>query len=322
MLLTAAQLLEIKAIIEDAHNAVVVNYVSPDAVSPDTLERLKSLGLVDAQVETIKDAYLLGHTLAGVDLKERAGFTYRQLKEALRRTPIQLSEAERQAVQMANARAAQYVVGLGNRVGARFGDTMIEADAKLRQNLRDTIRTNTERNIAVRETVARLKSDLGHATGDWTRDLDRIAVTEKQTAMQEGLAASIAARDGGDAKVAKISAPDCCDTCRALTTGPDGRPKVFRLKDLEANGSNFGRRVSEWKVTISAIHPHCTCELIQVPEGFEFNARGQLMARKAETGRPTPHPMRLAIKAAPPTQGAPARPKAPLHPPPLPLRLG
>jgi hypothetical protein len=222
--------------------------------------------------------------------------TYEQLKVALKRTPVPLTQSEQQAVAMANARAAQYVVGLGNRVSQQTGAILIEADASLRRQLRDTIRTNTERNIAARETVRQLRSDLGHATGDWTRDLDRIAMTEKQTAMQEGTAAAIAKRRGPKARVAKLYAPNCCDNCRRLYQGQDGAPRIFELSELEDNGTNVGRKVAEWLPVVGTTHPHCLCTLISVPDGWGFGAgndlepdgmRGIYAARSAKSIRIT-----------------------------------
>ena len=352
MLFTPEQIRQIKQIIEDAHSAFIVNYLDVGAVSPATLKRLQSLGMVKTQQTAIKDVYLLGQVLAaskdpklvaqshaevrrqlqqdpvpllarvaaassdpalrrmtpddvrsamqtdGYALLQRMAqattgqpgavamptppasgqppnllplmtrlvhqsqgpnypdMSVARLKEQLRSNPIPLSEAEKQAVTMANERAAQYVVGLGNRVSNQTGQMVIEADAGLRRQLRDTIRTQTARNVAARETVARLKSDLGHATSDWTRDLDRIAVTEKQTAMQEGQAAAVAKRYGGKARAAKLTRPSCCPQCAAAYL-ENGRPRIFNLADLEANGSNVGRKQSAWRPTLAPLHPNC-----------------------------------------------------------------
>ena len=69
-------------------------------------------------------------------------------------------------------------MGLGNKVDQATGQLLIEADAQLRDKLRGEIRDATAENIAKRESVKKLKSTLGHATKDWARDWDRIAITE------------------------------------------------------------------------------------------------------------------------------------------------
>jgi hypothetical protein len=324
MLLTTDQLKRIKQIIDDAHHAVIVNYISPEAVPQDILERLKRLGLVNVQTSVIEDAYLLGHVLQGLEAAQaqldaqrgsdkplahqgktppvpgrpkdavrvagRPGdgtpviknpdnsqMTYAQLLQYVRKQPVQLSDGEQQAIKMANMRSAQYVVGLGNRVSQQTGNLMIEADADLRQQFRDVIRTQTERNIAARQTVQRLRSDLGHATGDWSRDLDRIAVTEKQTAMQEGFAAALAQRSGGEARVAKLVSRSGCPQCRLHYLMPDGRPRIFKLSELEANGSNYGRKVAQLKPTVGPLHPRCLCTLVSVPPNYAFDGSGNLV---------------------------------------------
>ena len=69
-----------------------------------------------------------------------------------------------------------------------------------------------------------------------------------------------------------------CPHCRKLYLNTDGTPKLFKLSELEANGTNIGLKPSEWKATISQAHPRCRC-LLQyfedIPntkiEDFEFD---------------------------------------------------
>ena len=210
MLLTPEQLHEIRQIIEDHHEAFVVNAMGPEAVSPEVLNRLQEQGLVDVKVESIKDAYVYGQLLAMMQSSEVANMSYEQFKQHVRRNPIPLSEAETHALRMAQQNAGQYCKGLGNRVNVATGAVIFEADAALRSRTEGIIRDATALNIARRESVRKLKSDLGWATKDWARDWDRIAVTEKQTAMQRGVADHYRGRYGGSVLVAKRPMPDAC----------------------------------------------------------------------------------------------------------------
>jgi hypothetical protein len=87
--------------------------------------------------------------------------------------------------------------------------------------------------------------------------------------------------------VFKRPRPDACKFCKLLYIRPDGvTPRVFKLSDLLANGTNVGRRAgrptrsgrsrTEWKATIGAVHPFCQCELHVLPDGMGFNAKGQM----------------------------------------------
>ena len=277
MLLTPEQLHEIRQIIEDHHEAFVVNAMGPEAVSTEVLNRLQEQGLVDVKVESIKDAYVYGQLLAMMQSSEVANMSYEQFKQHIRRNPIPLSEAETHALRMAQMNAGQYCKGLGNRVNVATGAVIFEADAALRSRTEGIIRDATALNIARRETVRKLKSDLGWATKDWARDWDRIAVTEKQTAMQRGVADHYRGRYGGSVLVAKRPMPSACRHCKRVYLGPDGQPRIFKLSDLEENGTNVGRKANDWLPVIGTVHPHCQCQLIRVPAGWGFNEEGQMV---------------------------------------------
>lgn len=38
-------------------------------------------------------------------------------------------------------------------------------------------------------------------------------------------------------------------------------PKIYKLKDLQANGSNYGKPKAQWKPVVGSTHPLCRCEL-------------------------------------------------------------
>ena len=275
-LLTPEQLQEIKQIIEDHHEAFVINTIGPDAVPADVLERLQEMGLVDAKLESIKDSYVYGQLMAMMQSDRIAGMGYEEFKRHLRKNPIPLSEAEVHALRMAQQNAGQYCKGLGNRVSMATGDILIEADAQLRAQTEGIIRDATALNIARREAVSKLKSDLGWAMRDWARDWARIANTEKNNAMQRGMADHYRGEYGGDVLVAKRPMPDACDHCKRLYL-EGGEPIVFTLRELEANGTNVGRKANDWLPTVGPIHPNCQCQLIRVPDGWGFDEDGDLV---------------------------------------------
>jgi hypothetical protein len=276
-LFTDEQLHAIRAIIRDQHNAFIVNTIGPDAVPPDVLEHLRRRGLVAVEMSAINDAYTYGQHVADGKDPKIATMSFDAFNDYMRKNPLPLGPIEQDAVQMAKHQAAQLIVGLGNRVEAATGQLLIEADAGLRSRLRGEIRTKTAENLVRRESVKQLKSDLGWASKDWARDWDRIAITEKHTAMQRGLADHYARRFGPDTRVAKRPMPNACEHCKRLHLGPDGQPRIFKLSDLEANGTNFRRRASDWLPVVGATHPHCQCQLVRVPAGWGFDEEGDIV---------------------------------------------
>lgn len=276
-LITDEQLHRIREIIADHHAAFVVNTIGPEAVPPDVLERLRAKGLVAVEMSAISDAYVYGQHVAAGEKRGVSTMSYDSFIEYLSKNPLPLGPIEQRAVQMAQHQAAQFVVGLGNRVDAATGQLLIEADAGLRARLRSEIKTATAENVAKREAGKKLKSDLGWARKDWARDWDRIAATEKHNAMQRGLADHYARRYGGDVRVAKRPMPDACEHCKRLHLGPDGQPRIFKLSDLEANGTNFRKRAADWLPVVGATHPHCQCQLIRIPAGWGFDEEGDIV---------------------------------------------
>jgi hypothetical protein len=277
MLLTDAQIHAIRQIIQDHHTAFIANYISPEAVAPEILEKLKAKGLVNVKIKSIEDAYVYGILVAMMDDPKVKSMNVEQFKDYIRSHPVPLSEIEKRAVAMAQHQAAQYVVGLGNRVNQATGQLLIEADADLRAKLQTEIRDKTAENIERRESVEQLKSDLGWVSKDWARDWNRIAVTEKHNAMQAGVRDHLRERWGKEARVAKIVMPDGCPHCKRLYLGPDGMPRIFKLSVLEKHGhTNFGRKVGDWQAVTGSTHPWCQCQLVHIPPGWGFNEEGQL----------------------------------------------
>lgn len=278
MLLTDAQIWQIRELVQLHHAAFVANYINPQAVAPQILETLKARGLLDPKATAVADAYLYGQLLAYLDNPMVQKMNWQQFQDYVKRNPVPLSEVERRAVDNAQHRAAQYVVGLGNRVDTQTGELLIEADDQLRRQLQTTIKDATSENIARRESVRKLKSALGWASEDWARDWDRIAVTEKHSAMQAGVRDTIRRSHGGKARVAKVPMPDACEHCKRLFLGPNGLPIVFELDKLEANGhNNVGRKATDWQPVIGPVHPHCQCQLVRVPDGWGFDETGAMI---------------------------------------------
>jgi hypothetical protein len=188
MLLTDAQLQEILTIIRNAHEGFVINAVRP----------------------AIEDSYVYGQLLEQLNNPEVQKMSYEEFKSWVEQNPIPLTPVEQAAIRSAKYRAGQFCQGLGNKVGARFNQALIEADAGLRAMMRDEIRSKTAEATARRQTAQKLKSNLGWATSDWSRDWMRIANTELHEAHQTGVKDQIAKRYGSDALVFKRSMPDAC----------------------------------------------------------------------------------------------------------------
>ena len=193
---------------------------------------------------------------------------------------IRLRKGAGKPTDAARQRAAQYITGLGNRIVQDVQKQVLQYDHELEARMRTAVTDATEAAVLMRETTRKLAGDIGDRTGDWTRDLQRIAATELQAAHESGQAQYLRQRYGGQTRVAKIPNPDACPACKQAYLDRDGRPKVFLLDELEANGSNTGRPRDQWLPTVGPMHPWCHCTLVYVPEGMGFDDEWNLVPQE------------------------------------------
>lgn len=277
-ILTPTLLQRIKTIIEKHHNAFLVNVLGRSVLPPKVVEHLEGEGVLEKDDgATTENAYLYGRALAALEQPGMEDWSAPGFLAWLKQNPIPLSAAEQAAVQAAKMTAAAYVQGLGNVVEKDTNRLLIDADANLRASLKGKIADATAENVARRESVKRLKSDLGLATEDWARGLDRIAITEKHNAMEQGTVDGIRQKGGDNAEVSIIPAPDACASCKALHLGPDGKPRIFKLSQLAPPGANIKKKPQDWVPSIGAVHPHCGCKVVRVPPGWGYNADGKMV---------------------------------------------
>lgn len=288
MLLSPKQLAALADEIRKQHLGFVAQNIGIDAagIDQDTYDQLVLGGYVTPnQVQDfVMQAYWSGRMAGWHDLtggRARGGSVLEALRDARAKGMPPLSRPQERAVMFARYSAGQYCVGLGNRIADDLTTLSIETERAQQQEARDAIATETATSIIMRESAQKLASRLGDATGDWARNLQRIAETELQTAHQNGWADYIEEEVGPSALVAKRTSPDACPTCTSLLTDDDGNPKIFTLSELRANGTNFGRKQKQWLPVIGPIHPRCGCVLIQVPAGWGFNKQGQMLPQAA-----------------------------------------
>ncbi len=314
-LITPAVLRDIQQIVEDHHGAVAAVLYGPDAVSPAGWELAVKLGLVDpaktAQENLASLLHLFGavagqwehahempHTtspLASMGLDE-----FKTYLEKHRVPQTALEAASGLQMRMAGA---ENVRGLGNRVSQTVSGSVIRVDAKLEAFMRSVIKGTIaakygdadaqERLVQLgdavglpegfmqdrfRETVREVMSDIGHLTGDWKRDLQRIAQTETHTITQEAIKERWEAAELADAKrqgrppndvlVYKIPRPGACQHCIRLHLDGDV-PRIYRLAAVSGN-SNVGVKAAAWQFVVGSVHPWCACALMKVPSFVEM----------------------------------------------------
>lgn len=338
VLITPAQLDALREIIGDHHEAYVAGMVSPSLLAPTELLRLIEAGILPPELQhiaaplpgepvppkvarPIATAYQYGRQLAAArGPREEAGQREATYEEQQRQPELPLSPAEREAVHWAEEHVAEYVRALSKRVQADLTGAVVaqavahsrEADVVGESSLtQEDIQGVVVGNLKKREAWRKIVTDLGDESGDWARDLGRIAATEKTRAVQEGQARGMMKEHPGGNNVAKVPAPGACKHCVRLhlTGGPGSPPKVFPLSELAANGSNVGRKAADWLATVGPVHPWCECLLVKVPDGWVFDDSGSLVPEMLTRGERMARNLRKSMEwlTAPvtPTAGLP-----------------
>ena len=124
--------------------------------------------------------------------------------------------------------------------------------------------------IKERKGVQEVVSQIGKMQGNWDRDFGRIADFVLHTAFDEGRSLNIGKTRGAQALVYKDVYAGACKHCikAYLTGGIMSEPKIFKLDQLQANGTNVGRKVDEYLPVIGPLHPWCRCTLMRTPSEF------------------------------------------------------
>jgi hypothetical protein len=282
--LTTAQVMELRELVRRHWSAFMIQSLGPSAVGlgPDVVAGLVRDGILDSaaasMVSPFEDAYMVGFlrdrmVTAGMS---PATASWADIRALIQVNPIPLQAIERQAMAIAQQEAGIYATALGNRIENDLLSAINVGNIEAQHTL-SAIQDETAMAIAQREGVDQLASRLAEVTGDYARDWRRLAMTELHNAQEQGYARVVESETGKQSRVAKLVNPDACRACFDAYTEKDGKPKIFTLEELQSNGTNIGRKGSEWLPVIGPMHPHCDCRLVRVPKGFVYNDDHQLV---------------------------------------------
>lgn len=281
-LLTKDQIKKITEIIESHVGVILKTATGQGNVDPKLLKKLK---LPADTPSMIQSSFILGKLVQLLEENDIKKMTFDELKKKAQE--YSLSTVERNSLNYAKHNAARYVTGLGqkmtNAIMSKINNQSQAVNLKVvEQNI---IKDTVAQGILKQKTRGQLASDLGHETGDWKRDWQRVAHTELWDARLQGEVITILQGDSiysntkrGDTIVFRRPAPDGCSHCKRLYLEADQvTPKLFKLKDLMANGDNVGKKVADWQPIVGVTHPNCNCPLAVMPDGFEFDSTGEIV---------------------------------------------
>lgn len=240
------------------------------------LKRKKIITRSTKRSDFPKDIYMFGRTM---NLLEQ-GIDYYDARRMAIRNP--LSEIEKTAISHIRNKSAEHVTGLANGFTGKIQEIIKN---KNQEFIREMIAEGKEKLMTNEEIV----SAIGHATGDWGRDLFRIVYTEGHTGQQLAVALDMEKKFGKNPRtgepmtvwVAKQPEPDACAICYSLYVNPDGSLKKFSLESLlsgpltnepyintagkvvKRSAKMIGNKALGMVPVIGATHPYCQCLLVK-----------------------------------------------------------
>ena len=278
MIFTPKQIHDLLKVIGDFHTIFVSTHVGIENLSFDEIAVLRSYKIPFTKYpSTVDYAFkfgILAHALGDERVKD---MTFEQFKGFLKSKDfIPLTAVEKEVLNNLKYQFYSDIKGLGNKVSHDFKNVIVEADKKQRSKYEKIIRNAARRAVENRASVKQMVREIGMKTGDWARDLNRIADTILHDAYDSGRAQAITKMYGDDALVYKRVHNDACEDCKKAFWYKNGVPKIFKLKEILANGTNIGRKKKDWKPTVASLHPRCRCELTYVPVGATWDKKKKL----------------------------------------------
>jgi hypothetical protein len=290
MIFTPAQIEEILELIEYQYTLFGARFLGTDPLAPDDKLLLKKYGIDISKIKGtnyVETAYKFGMLSRALNKNDLKAMQYNDFKKWIQRGGyIPLSQGEKATVEYLKRKSFSHLKNLGSKIQADTQQMLLQQDDKVRQKNEKLVKKELKEGILKRNANREIVSNLGHKTGDWLRDWDRIVETEMHTAMEEGRADDIKRNSTEeDPLVYKQVQPTACRHCIRLflTDGLGSKPKIFKLSELRANGTNIGLKVNDWKPVLSTIHPFCRCFLQELQKGYVWDQdKGMFVPGKVE----------------------------------------
>lgn len=280
MILTPDQLHDIMEILDRQMIMFVGESLGPEMLSDEERRRMASFGIdPDTLYDPTKDPVVINYHLGMISdimgSRKTQGMTYDELKRYIASGQnIDLTPRERASINNVKTQSLADIRAAKGRIFADINNIATQQFGTSRAAQEEFIRNEIVNGLEKRDSVKKIATELAKKTGDWSRDFSKSVKYISHTALNEGRAAMMERRFGdNNVKIYFHVQPGACDHCvkHYLTGGVGSEPKIFTLKELQANGTNIGRKVRDWRPTLGAMHPHCRCLATEYVEGEEWD---------------------------------------------------
>lgn len=275
-MLSQDELNSILNIIDKQFLLFVGSTIGPSALTDAESATLRKNGIdPESLYEPGKDIaslnYQLGMLSGILSQSQMEGFTYDSLSKYIQSgNYIPLNATEKEIVRSIQNQSLADIRSYKGRIFQDINNVVNNQFNSDRANQEAFLREKITEGVQARKSRKQIARDIAKLTGDWVRDFKKSVAYISHTAFNEGRAAIIQNKaGGGEPRVYFQVQRDACPQCikAYLNGGPGSEPIVFTLSELQANGTNIGRKQADWQPVLGAMHPHCRCLLTEFIEG-------------------------------------------------------
>lgn len=264
MVFLESQIQEVLETIDFQTTFFIAGNISSEILTQEDIQILKKFG-IDVTKDfpgftSFQKLYYFGRLASILGPLNAQKVTYVDLKKYLQRGQfVPLSSAEKDTLRYLEKKSYNHIKGLGQTMKSFVSGKIEDENIATRRYYEEVIGDSLKRAVIERDSVRSVVSQIGEKTGDWSRDLGRIAQTELQDAYEHGKGAAFNDIYGNKKVYYKQVYPGACRFCIKLylTNGIGSTPRLFTYQELLENGSNIGRKQDNWKATLGTVHPYC-----------------------------------------------------------------
>lgn len=279
-MLTSDQLLRrLDEIVELAYIDFTYRIIGDEFFTDEQKTKLLALGLIPDQKPLIEIVYQMIRQRSTEGYRQDA--TFQEMLQSIAQSGVlpDLSEEAQYTVRHAKSEIYDNIEETKFKIKHKLRQQIMEANQQTKEELstkapiapipRAEIKQKNSSKLLQAITVGAI---AGVAIGAFRRDLtttltdminSSLVDDTRRAAARQGIKAS-------DALVYKQIVDDSRTSpeCRALhtTNGSGSSPRIYRLSELIANGSNVGKPRSQWKAVVNGTHPNCRCTLRHVSD--------------------------------------------------------
>lgn len=307
MIFNNSQIQDLLNIMKRWQYVFIADQIGLSYLSPSEIAVLKAAGIDLDKFKNkkgiVEHAFLWGLLAEAIGSDRAKKMNYQQFQKFVSSGNFApLTEEEEFALNQVKNRAYTDISGLGNRIATGLSNRIIQANLKQQIAARKLIKEKTIKAVELRYGARQLAAELAESTKDWERDWLRISYYLLHESYNTGRAESIFKNNGEDAEVYFDVLDGACISCLTLyLEDPEdlgSMPKVFKLKDILANGNNIGRKKDDLLPTVAPVHPYCRCTInYKRPNfGWDSDLRAFVIPQKIQSNNSKLKGVKLNIK--------------------------